>query len=163
MSWRLPLIAAVVMICSFATAGLGSEERKQLPKAGAPAAAPGIFRATIAVDNPVRELPAGKTAVIRVRVKNTSGLPWPSSTKDSVRLSYHWLKKDGKPAVWDGERSFIPKALGPGEETVLAANVKVPNERGPYVLEFDLVVDGQGGGWFSRKGGSTARVDVEVK
>jgi hypothetical protein len=173
------MLAAVLLI--FSVVGCGKEESKEPPKSAvpaptAPAPAPppsgpsaDIFKAMITVDNPVRELAPGQTAVISVKVKNTSGATWPWSPpsgepRGTVRLAYHWLQKaDGKPVIYDGVRTVLPKALGPGDDAVVASNVKAPDAKGTYILEFDLVVDGPGGSWFAGRGGATTQIDVAVK
>jgi hypothetical protein len=179
MSRHLSILAAALLIAC--VSGCSKEESKEPPKAVAPpaastAAAPpasgppvAIFNALITVDNPVRELTAGQTAAMPVTVKNTSSLSWPWSPPSgepsgTVRLAYHWLQKsDGKPVVWDGLRTVLPKSLGPGEVAVVASNVKAPDAKGSYLLAFDLVVDGPGGSWFSSKGPYATQIDVAVK
>jgi hypothetical protein len=176
------MLAAVLLISYVSVSGCGKEESKEPPKSAVPApavpaAAPpasgpsdAIFNAVITVNSPVRELAAGQTEVFQVKVKNTSGVPWPWSPPPgepmgTVRLSYHWLQKgDAKPVVSDGLRTVLPKALGPGEDAVVASNVKAPDAKGTYILEFDLVVDGPGGSWFgSKNGASKTQIDVTVK
>jgi hypothetical protein len=177
MSRRLSMLAAVLLIVS----GCGREESKEPPKSAVPAPAvsapaplatgpsAAIFSAVITVDSPVRELAAGQTAVFPVKVKNTSSVQWPWSPPSgeqvgTVHLAYHWLQKaDGKPVIWDGPRTVLPKALGPGEDAAVAPNVKAPDTKGTYILEFDLVVDGPGGNWFGSAGASTTQIDVTVK
>jgi hypothetical protein len=170
------MLAAVLLISS--VSGCGKEESKEPPKSAVPAPAvpaavppasgpsDAIFNAVITVNSPVRELAAGQTAVFPVKVKNTSGVPWPPpSGEPTVRLAYHWLQKaDGKPVIWDGLRTVLPKALGPGEDAAVAANVKAPDAKGTYILEFDLVVDSPGGSWFgSKDSASKTQIDVTVK
>ena len=145
------LAAALLVISSITVVGCNSSGSND------------IFKGQISADNFPSQMSAGETAQVRLKVTNASSAKWPSDPKDAVRVSYHWLQKNGNIIAWDGERNFIPKALAPGESTLMDAHIAPPNVPGSYTLELDFVVDGPSGGWFGKKGSSTTRFDVEVK
>jgi hypothetical protein len=166
-------------LLSFAVFGSGckKEETKVEPAAPAPTTQSatrsrpsmasqttvGMFNMQITIDNAPQNMKPGATTTVPVKVKNTSSEKWVRDSANPINLSYHWRNEaDKKSTVWDGMRTIITKDVAPGEEIALLPRVKAP-KAGNYVLEFDMVLDGPNGGWFSKKGSAVASIPVEVK
>jgi hypothetical protein len=105
----------------------------------------------------LERLPPQRTERVLVRVTNlgTETLPGLPVPDPPIRLSYRWLGRDGSVLVADGERTFLPARLGPGESALVPMTVRTP-ERGAYVLEIDLVHEGVR--WF----GCPLRIALDV-
>jgi hypothetical protein len=66
----------------------------------------------------------------------------------------------GNPIVWDGVRTALPRAVGPGETLELDAALLAPRPPGRYRLAFDLVEEHRF--WFAEVGCATLELPVEV-
>lgn len=82
--------------------------------------------------DPIASLKANSASVVKVKVKNLSNSTWPSE-RGKYPIAYHWLDKNGKEMVYDGERTPLPNDLGSGKETLLDTNVMTPNRAGKYI------------------------------
>jgi SAM-dependent methyltransferase len=89
------------------------------------------------------EADSGQDIRAKVTVRNRSFRVW-SSRRPSVPdyLSYHWLDMRGGAVVWDGERTPLPRDIGPGEEAEVLFRVKTPGKAGKYILAVDLIQEG---------------------
>jgi len=99
---------------------------------------------------------------MRVRVRNTGTMAWPSEKGDFF-LSYRWFvvnERDIVPLGVDGTRTPLADALAPGEEVTLESDVRAPAEPGQYLLVWDMVHGRET--WFSDKTGFGAPVPVAV-
>jgi hypothetical protein len=104
---------------------------------------------------------AGETFEAGVKLVNRSRETWPNQNAARVALSYHWLDAAGKPVVWDGERTDLPRPVPPGESVAVRQTVQAPAAPGTYTLVLDPVFEQVA--WFSdRNGGRVARARVEV-
>ena len=103
---------------------------------------------------------AGATAQARIAVENAGSATWRSRGRTGVRLAYHWLDPLGNPLVWDGMRTALPHAVGPGEAVELEVPVAAPRPPGHYVLSFDLVEEYRF--WFAEVGSGTLDLPVDV-
>ena len=92
------------------------------------------------------EAAAHVTLAVPVIVRNIGNRAWPAS---QVFVSYHLLR-DGRHAVWDGERTRLPRDLGAGGRTAVSVRVKTPSDPGSYVLQITLVHELVT--WFENKG-----------
>jgi hypothetical protein len=102
---------------------------------------------------PVR---AGAVGRATVEVENAGTVAW----RDDVFLAYHWLDDKGNPIVWDGIRSPLPHALGPGERTQVEFDVAGALPPGRYRFALDLVSEYRA--WFAELGGTPLAEDVDV-
>lgn len=91
-------------------------------------------------------------------ITNLSPHRWPG--RGALALSYHWRRPDGSLVVFDGRRSALVRAIGPGRHAQRECVVVAPNTPGSYVLEMDLVHGGQS--WFSSAGSPTLRAEAVV-
>jgi hypothetical protein len=96
----------------------------------------------------------GEVAPFRVTVRNDSSRP----LSDNVHLSYHWIRRDGSVAEWDGERADT--GGWPTGSTVVSLPVRVNVPPGEYLLVFDLVDEKVS--WLADLGGRTLTREVVV-
>jgi hypothetical protein len=57
-------------------------------------------------------------------------------------------------------RAFLPHAVSPGQETAVTLTFRAPSEAGVFLLELDLVREGEH--WFGDDGSPTARVVLRI-
>jgi SAM-dependent methyltransferase len=89
------------------------------------------------------EAGSGQDFRAKVTVRNCSFRVWSSRRQDaSDYLSYHWIDRRGGAVVWDGERTPLPRDIGPGEEADILFRVKTPGKAGKYVLAVELIHEG---------------------
>jgi|GEM_PF-2544902 len=98
---------------------------------------------------------------IKVRVRNIGSQVWEAGPWLPVRLSYRWWTSDGARLISESPRTNVPHRVEPGGEATWAAWVIAPPGPGRYVLEWDMLREGDA--WFSERGGETLRQTVVVK
>ncbi len=104
---------------------------------------------------------AGAETVVRIRVRNAGTATWRSHDGDGLQLAYHWLDQRGNPIVWDGHRTPFPRAVSPGDQVELEANVRAPRPPGRYMLRFDLVEEHRF--WLAELGCATLDLRADVR
>jgi hypothetical protein len=105
---------------------------------------------------------AGETIKGEVKLHNHSFRVWSSTDKDRPDyLSYHWLSKKGAVIVQDGERSPLPRPVGPDEEYDVSLQIRMPDKPGRYVLAIDLVRENTT--WFSDAGSTYLRIPFHIR
>ncbi len=117
-----------------------------------------LFRAS-----PLRTRP-GKPLRVRTRVRNLSSRAFPAQAsygRRLVRLGAQLCSEDGALLNRDFARAWLPKALGPGEQTDVAIEIPAPDKPGRYALKFDLVSEGID--WFERCGSETTLKPLVVR
>ncbi len=112
------------------------------------------------VEGPSR-IGAGTELRIEIDVVNAGWDTWRSDGARPVHVSYHWLTPAGGMVEFDGLRSDLPRALGPGERGRTVVGVRAPAAAGSYLLAIDLVKEGVT--WFSEAGSPwhVTRIDVD--
>lgn len=85
-------------------------------------------------------LEAGAVVPVRVTVANDGTRNW--SPSDGFALSYHWLDSDLRPLQWDGRRTPLGAAVGPGQSREVVAELEAPRAAGDYLLALDIVHEG---------------------
>ena len=121
------------------------------------------YRARLDILNPPREIVAGETQLVEVRVVNASPVAWGGTAGDGshlVALGDHWRTEDGTVVTFDDARTVLPFDLVPGASCLAELFVRAPNEPGCYILEIDLVHDPVA--WFAQLGSPTAKCAVMV-
>ncbi len=103
---------------------------------------------------------AGATERARVSLENEGSATWRSLGTDGLQLAYHWLDPLGNPVVWDGARTPLPHAVGPGETITIDLDLEAPRPPGRYLLRFDLVEEHRF--WLEELGCSTLDVGLDV-
>ena len=62
--------------------------------------------------------------------------------------------------AWDGERSVLPRDVGPGKQASVSVAVTLPLNPGRYILRLTLLQEGAA--WFDEQGATPAEVPIEV-
>jgi len=107
---------------------------------------------------PVR---AGERVVAEITATNRGALRWiPPAGRPGLFLSYHLRGVDDRLVRWDGERTPVGRIVDPGESLRFLAVLTAPDEPGDYVLEWDLVSEGEC--WFAECGSPTLRTRISV-
>jgi len=103
---------------------------------------------------------AGGTAMIPLRVKNTSPVSWSAHEQSGLIAANHWLDKNEKPLQWLDGYVPITETVLPEQVLTVMLPVAVPQNPGTYILEIDLAE--QGIAWFKEKGSKPYRLTVVV-
>jgi hypothetical protein len=104
---------------------------------------------------------AGQIISFKLRLINEGSFVWGSSGNNPVNLSYHLFNGNGELLKFDNERFAIPGEIPYKYFVDISPQLKVPNKKGSYILEFDLVREGVT--WFSQKGSPTLKITLDVK
>ena len=94
-----------------------------------------------------RWLWAGASARARLVLRNDGLLTW--AVDGPVRLSSHWLDRHGEVVSWDGPRTELHATVPPGGTVVVEGVVTAPRVAGRYLLQWDLVHEGEC--WFGQR------------
>lgn len=114
-------------------------------------ASPGWDLEVIEVDM-VKASHCGHELVAEVRLRNTGSLAWwPAWGIRSATLyfSHHLLDANCKLIRWDCERTLTLDYVPPGAETTCLHTFRAPTEPGDYILEWDMVSEGER--WFKHE------------
>ena len=98
---------------------------------------------------------------VPVRLRNAGSQAWHSRGQLPVRLSYRWWTTGGSLLLVDSMRTNLPHRVDPGQAVDLRAWVRTPTEPGRYILEWDMVREGDA--WFGDKGAEMLRQVVSVR
>lgn len=119
-------------------------------------------RARLAPEPRYVETSPGASVALAVRVTNLGGATWaPGSAAGQVGLGAHLSDLDGRTLDRDLARGPLPRAVGPGEEVAATLGFRAPAEAGVYLVELDLVREGEH--WFADDGSPPARVVLRVQ
>src|SRR5262249_10692114 len=102
-------------------------------------------------------LPAGKTLTRNVRLCNTGPSVVSSRGCNPALLAYHWHERSGRLVSFEGERTFLPIGLLPGQALTVPALIRRPTQPGEYRLELTMVHEGVA--WLDR---DAVEVNVDV-
>ena len=121
----------------------------------------GPWGAKLDVRMPER-IAAGERYVVEVTAENTGVLRWTPPTDPWPRLflSYHLLDDFGEIVRWDGERAPVGRTMESGDRGRFLAVFQAPEEPGEYLVEWDVVSEGDC--WFAEAGSLVARIPVAV-
>ena len=104
---------------------------------------------------------AGALVEATVEAENAGSAPWRTrGAEDGLFLAYHWLDERGNPIVWDGTRTPLERAVGPGETLRQSLRLRAPIPPGRYRLAVDLVEEHRF--WLAELGNEPLAEDVEV-
>ena len=85
-------------------------------------------------------VPAGSVFSVTVEIKNNSSFMLTSRPPNPVHIAYHWLGETTSEAiVFEGQRSVLLPALGPGCIELYMTKVKAPERTGYHILRTTLV------------------------
>jgi hypothetical protein len=102
-------------------------------------------------------LAPGARGVAKLTARNTGDFPW---SRSAVFASYHLYTPAGAMLMRDGERTVLPRDVGPGETVELEVGVVAPPEAGAYVVELDLVQEQVC--WFNERGSTPRQFALTV-
>ena len=119
---------------------------------------PEAWRASLTLVGTIPPLAPGRVAPLKVKVRNDSRVPWPSSAQ--LRVGDHWRASDGKWMMFDDARAVIETAVDPGGECEVQLNVVAPPQPGEYELEVDLLQELIG--WFADRGSAMLTMPVMI-
>lgn len=104
---------------------------------------------------------AGEIYQIKVTVENKSNAIWQTSEETPIFLSYHWYLENGSIFEWDGKRTLLATAIGPGETLELELSLKTPDNLGNFLLELTMIMEGKF--WFEERGFKVHRVAAKIE
>jgi hypothetical protein len=120
-----------------------------------------FYRVTyIAVALPA-ELDRSDLYRVPVTLRNDGSQTWQSQGQLPVRLSYRWWTESGALLLENSLRTDLPQRVEPGHEVRLRAHLLTPGVPGRYVLEWDMVREGDA--WFGDMGASMLRQEVTIR
>jgi hypothetical protein len=117
----------------------------------------------VAISSPVERLrlQPGRLTNLPLNFVNLAETPVSSFSSSPVLVSYHWKRKSGEIAVWDGLRTFLPRVLYKGDADDILLAVRAPLDPGDYVLEVSLLEEGRS--WYDdRIDGLPLRIETVV-
>jgi hypothetical protein len=104
---------------------------------------------------------AGATACAEVTARNPGPLAWePASEWPQLHLSYHLRSTGGDVRLFDGARFILPHTVEPGDTVRFLIDWPAPPDPGDFLVEWDLVVEGEA--WFGACGSETATTRIRV-
>jgi hypothetical protein len=152
--WLAPLVNRA--------AGLGGTIFAAATKPATLPAPPGTTdRARIVVAEECLRLPSRETANVSVRLFNVGTSRWDAGTGlGRVLVGAHLTRLDGRSVDRDFARGPLPRDVEPGESVVVALRIDAPADAGVFLLEVDLVREGEH--WFGDDASPTARLVLVV-
>ena len=98
-----------------------------------------------------------KTNIVKVTVKNTSDFTWRKDIPNLVRFGYHFYGQDVDFTEYDKTtRTELLYDVRPGETATVNVEIKDILDKGTYVIQIDMVLEGNedvaNNFWFSSKG-----------
>jgi hypothetical protein len=119
------------------------------------------WRAELSANVP-QTVVAGQRVVAEVVAINIGALRWvpPAEGWPRLFLSYHLRDASDEVVRWDGERTPVGRIVDPGEGMRFLAVLTAPDGPGDYILEWDLVSEGEC--WFAECGSGTLRTGIRV-
>ncbi|WP_332855285.1 Wzt carbohydrate-binding domain-containing protein [Duganella sp. S19_KUP01_CR8] len=98
---------------------------------------------------------------IAVDLRHDGAETWHGDGPRPVMLSYHWLRPDGVPCVYDGVRTPLPAAgVAPGERLAWHVDVDAPAAPGAYQLVLTALQENVA--WFENLGFEPARLALQA-
>jgi len=92
--------------------------------------------------NPPTAVQAGHEFIVTLEVCNRSDAALKSMQPHPVHISYHWIGRDGLPAIFDGVRTRIQPFLPPGRTRQFDVSIVPPAKPDTYKLRLTLVQEG---------------------
>jgi uncharacterized membrane protein len=122
----------------------------------------GLYRVTFEHGEAPAVLRADAYYRVPLTLRNVGTQNWQAQETLPVRLSYRWLDGAGQ-AVLEvpSLRTDLPHRVAPGQAVRLRAELLTPSAPGSYILEWDVLREGDA--WFGAAGGQTLRQAVRVE
>lgn len=110
----------------------------------------------------VAPMSVGEKTGIEVEIINATDRAWRNNPVLPIKLSYHWVTAFGKPVIFDGLRTDLPKeGIFPGQTSPARMSVEAPPQAGTYTLVLTLVQESVS--WFENEGFKPAVLKVKVR
>ena len=104
---------------------------------------------------------AGALQLATIEVENAGTAAWRTrGVQDGLFLELSLARRAGQPIVWDGVRTALERAVGPGETLRQELALRAPIPPGRYRLAVDLVEEHRF--WLAELGNPPLEEDVEV-
>lgn len=103
----------------------------------------------------------GATITFAVTLRNEGAQPWTPTGGNPFNLSYQWLDPARNVVVNNGLRTPLPGVVAPSQEVTLNAQVQMPAQPGPYILQLDMVHEFVT--WFQWRASPPYETAVQVK
>ena len=152
-------VAALTTSSDTTTVRSAAIARGQVPELPATDTIASARRTVAYIADPAPTRP-GELTAIAVTVRNLGDDTWDVDGASPVRLSYHVYDAAGATVEWNGLRSDLPQALGPGASATVAMQLYAPGLTGAYTIKPDLIRDGVG--WFSSGGSASGSFALRV-
>jgi hypothetical protein len=108
-----------------------------------------------------RNVLAGRTYTFQVKIKNIGQSCWPSTGRQAVYLSYHWLAPDGQCIDYEGVRTPLPNDVHPLEEISMTFALRTPSMVGPAELHVTLIQENCF--WFEERGFTATKMRFVIQ
>lgn len=122
------------------------------------------WRASLTCDASEVILKSTEITSIPVHIENLgTEIIQSTSSENTVFLSFHLLTKEGNSIAHDNDRYAIPEPIRKNQQKTVAAvldNTKMKLRPGNYIVEFDLVKEGEF--WFSEKESKALKIPMKV-
>ena len=87
---------------------------------------------------------------VKIEITNTSDFTWQNNGNNPVRAGYHYYGQDVDYSEYDNNsRTVFPNDVEPGESVTVEVLINDITNKGTYVVQIDLVLEGYF--WFSAK------------
>jgi hypothetical protein len=104
----------------------------------------------------------GERILFRLKIKNRGKAAWSSEGDYPIFLSYHlYLRETYRTVQYDNRRFPLPRRVEPGQTIDMEITLRAPIEADRYILQFDMVREGQA--WFRDYGSRTAIIALSVE
>jgi hypothetical protein len=103
---------------------------------------------------------ANESFNLPVRIENPGTDTWDSTGGAPVTVSYKWFLKNNMLPI-EGERTVLPKPIGPKQSADVTVHVIAPGQPGKYELRVTLVQEGVA--WFMTKSNTYLALPVTVR
>ncbi len=128
--------------------------RKSGPQAGQD------YAAAIQSERLVLQALEGERVPVRLILKNLGRCDWDPQAVPPIFLSYHLMDPDHTLIQFDNRRIPLPGRIESGRSAQMVFDLRTPLQKGTYVLEFDLVREGEA--WFEDYDSNTLEVRLQV-
>jgi hypothetical protein len=116
------------------------------------------------IESQIKEVIAdqGDRIPFRLKIKNSGKMAWSSEGEHPIFLSYHLYQRDNyRTLQYDNRRFPLPRRIEPGQTFDMEIILRVPIEAKKYILQFDMVREGEA--WFRDYGSRTAIIGLTVE